>query len=316
MSVNPTSLTRKIKERALDLGFSFCGIARAEKLLGEANFLNHWIAKGFQGSMHYMTNNLDKRLDPRLLVDNARSIICLLHNYSPPEELFPKHSDYKIGRYAFGKDYHDVLKGKMNALASYIKTLFPEDINYRCFTDSAPVLEKAWAVRAGLGWIGKNTCLIVPKNGSFYFISEIITDALLAYDLPFKENHCGNCKQCIEACPTGALVDAYTLDAGKCIAYLTIESRGTIPREYKGKFSGQIFGCDICQEVCPHNRFATPHTEADFLPPDELLQMTNTDWENLSEQKFSALFKSSSVKRAKYDGLKRNIAFADCSNND
>lgn len=269
--------------------------------------LSHWLSQGFHGEMGYMARNVEKRLDPGKLLPGARSVIVLLMNYLP-EETLPEKNNYKIARYAYGKDYHLVIREKLNLLTAELKA-FAGEFQSRAFTDSAPVLERSWAEKAGLGWIGKNTCLIHPKIGSFVFIGEIITDLELEYEKQQVNNLCGGCTRCIDACPTGAILAARLLDAKKCISYHTIESKGELPEEDKDKFHDWIFGCDICQEVCPWNRKAAPHKEEAFKPRPELWKMDKAAWEGLTEEQFNELFKDSAVLRTKYAGLKRNIYF-------
>jgi len=249
-------------------------------------------------------------LDPRLLVEGACSVISLLYNYYPEEKL-EDSATYKISKYAYGKDYHNVIKKKLFELSDYIEETFGE-VQIRAFVDSAPVLERTWAVKAGLGWIGKNTNLITLKNGSFLFICELITDLELFYDHPIDNNYCGDCSLCINACPTKAIIAPYQLDASKCISYLTIELKDQIPVEFKNVYQQWIFGCDICQDVCPWNRFSIIHNEKQFNPPPKLFELSSKEWESLSEEKYQFLFKGSAVKRTKYQGLKRNIAFLTC----
>jgi epoxyqueuosine reductase len=295
-----------IKKQAGELGFFQCGISKAEFMKYESEKINDWLKKGFHGEMFYMQNNLEKRLDPRLLHENAKSIISVLFNYFPEKTEFQKNN-FIVSKYAFGKDYHFVIKNKLKELLKFIEDKFGK-VSARIFIDSAPVLEKAWAERAGLGWIGKNTCLINKNAGSFFFIGEIIIDIELAYDKPYK-NFCGNCTKCLDACPTKALIKPYTLDSRKCISYLTIENKENLPEELKEKFESQIFGCDICQDVCPFNRFSQKHSEPDFLPSDEFVNLRKEDWKNLTKEDFNRIFKKSAIKRTKFEGLKRNIDF-------
>ncbi len=294
-----------IKAEAKRLGFLSCGISKAEFLEEEAPRLEKWLKKGMQGEMHYMENHFDKRLDPRLLVDNAKSVISVLLNYFP--ESSQDEGSYKISRYAYGQDYHHVMKGKLRQLMEFIEDTIGE-VNGRAFVDSAPVLDKAWAAKSGLGWIGKNSNLLTQQVGSYYFIGELIIDLDLDYDNPTTD-HCGSCTACLDACPTQAIVEPYVVDGSKCISYFTIELKNEIPKEVKGQFDDWIFGCDICQEVCPWNRFSKPHQEPLFQPHPELLSMTRKDWEEITESVFSKVFKKSAVKRTKYAGLKRNIRF-------
>ena len=302
-----TSLSIKIKEKAKELGFYDCGISRADLLKEDAKRVEKWLSEGKQAGMSYMANYFDKRTDPRKLFDNAKSVISVLYNYYPSIKI-SEENNYKISKYAYGKDYHHIIKDKLNRLIEFIESE-AGSIGARAFTDSAPVLDRSWAARAGLGWIGKNTNLITKKQGSFFFIGEIITDLELDYDEKKIENYCGTCTKCIDACPTDAL-KPYEVDARKCISYLTIENKEEyIPSEFKGKFEDWIFGCDICQDVCPWNRFSKPHNEPAFNPPDILTQLRKPDWQNLTEEQFRLIFKDSPVKRSKYKGLIRNIRF-------
>ena len=300
-------ISQWIKNRSSELGFAICGIARAALLEKDAERLNQWLANGFHGEMHYMARNTDKRPDPRILLPEARSVIMLLVNYFPAETL-PEKDNYKIARYAYGMDYHLVIREKLNQLGREM-TEMTGPVQYRAFTDSAPVMERAWAEKAGLGWIGKNTCLINPNLGSFVFIGEIITDLELEYDDRITNDRCGGCTRCIDACPTGAIIAPHMVDSRKCISYYTIEFRGDLPSEEKEKFNDWIFGCDICQEVCPWNRKALPHCERVFLPAPGLIDMNKEKWEHLSSEEFNTLFKKGAVKRTGFEGLKRNINF-------
>jgi epoxyqueuosine reductase len=297
--------TKLIQDEALRLGFDFCGMAKADFLEEEAPRLEQWLLQNMNGKMKYMENYFDKRLDPRKLVDGARSVISLLFNYYP-EETFPD-SALKISKYAYGADYHLVMKEKMKELLNFISENIGE-VNGRAFVDSAPVLDKAWAKRSGLGWIGKNSNLISTQQGSFLFIGELIVDLELDYDSPI-EDFCGTCTRCIDACPTDAIVKPYVVDGSKCISYFTIELKEEIPVEVKGKFEGWAFGCDICQDICPWNRFSKPHHEKQFEPRSELAQMTKEDWKEITEDVFEKIFSHSAVKRAGYKGLKRNLEF-------
>ncbi len=305
--MSATLHTRLIREEASRLGFSFVGIARAERMDEEARRLEIWLNKGFHGRMSYMENHFEERVDPRRLVEGARSVISLVYNYYPSHTQLDPAAP-KIARYAYGEDYHFVLKRKLKDLLQYIGRHIGE-VNGRCFVDSAPVLERDWAKRSGTGWIGKNTLLIHPRAGSYFFLSELILDLELIYDHPIKD-YCGTCTRCIDACPTGAISpQGYLLDGSKCISYLTIELREAIPETFSGQFENWMFGCDICQEVCPWNRFSTPHQEQAFEPHPDLLGMTRSEWLDLSEEVFQKVFRRSAVKRAKYSGLKRNIDF-------
>lgn len=303
--MNRTSLTQFIKSESGKMGFAFCGISKAEKLETEAAQLEAWLQKGLHGKMHYMENHFEKRVDPSLLVPGAKSVISLMYNYYSEKKQEDIYSP-KISMYAYGEDYHFVIKEKLQLLADSISKQAGE-FTYRLFTDSAPVLEKTWAKKSGLGWQGKNTTLIHPKNGSYYFLAEIICDLELEYDSPIKD-YCGTCTACIDACPTDAL-QPYAIEAQKCISYLTIELRENIPEEFSGKMDNWMFGCDICQQVCPWNRFSKPHQEIRFMPSEKLMVMRKEEWESLSLETFNNVFKKSPVKRTKYIGLKRNIDF-------
>lgn len=300
------SYSALIKREAKALGFLSCGIAKADFLHDEAPKLTQWLKQGHHGQMSYMEKHFDKRLDPRILVPGAKSIVSLLLNYHTEEKQFDPNAP-KISSYAFGKDYHGVIKNKLTQLMQGLRDQIGE-IDGRVFVDSAPVMDKAWAKRAGLGWIGKNTNLIAKQVGSFFFIAELIIDLELEYDLPVAD-HCGSCTACIDACPTEALATPYQIDGSKCISYATIELKEAIPSSFKGKMDGWMFGCDICQTVCPWNRFAVPHQEPAFQPNDALLELTASDWVELTEETFKKVFKKSAVKRTKFNGLKRNIRF-------
>lgn len=300
-------ISSHIKQRAAELGFSSCGISRAEELTEEARYLESWLNQDKHGKMNYMLNHFDKRIDPTKLVEGARSVISLSFNYYTDR----KQSDPdapQIAMYALGQDYHTVVRDRLEQLLSYIRSE-AGDVNGRCFVDSAPVLEKAWAQRSGIGWIGKNTNLLTKRQGSYFFLAEIILDLELEYDSPVKD-YCGSCTRCIDACPTQAIYEPYKLDASKCISYFTIELKDQIlPEEYRGKFDNWMYGCDVCQQVCPINSQAEPHHTPEFEPLPELLDMTKSDWAALTEDTFKKLFKHSAVKRTKYSGLKRNIEF-------
>jgi epoxyqueuosine reductase len=299
--------TARIKQKAQQLGFFYCGISKAEFLEEEAPRLEAWLKQERHGKMSYMENHFDKRLDPRLLVDGAKSVISLLLNYYTEE----KQTDLtapKISKYAYGEDYHDVIKEKLRQLMQFIESEIGE-VSGRVFVDSAPVMDKAWAKKSGLGWIGKNSNLINPKSGSFFFIAELIIDLELEADGPIKD-YCGTCTRCIDACPTDAIIEPYMVDGSKCISYLTIELKDALlPPEFRGKMDSWAFGCDICQDVCPWNRFSLIHNEPRFSPSKNLLQLSKSDWKDLSEEVFNELFKLSAVKRTKYNGFKRNIDF-------
>jgi epoxyqueuosine reductase len=303
--MNLQQRTHFIKEAAHQLGFSFVGIARARRLDEEADKLEAWLQQGKHGSMHYMQQHFDKRLDPTLLVPGARSVISLMYNYYTEKEQHDTAAP-KISKYAYGKDYHFVIKDKLKSLVQTIETNIGA-IDGRAFVDSAPVLERVWAREAGLGWVGKNTLLLNKNAGSYFFLAEIICDLELEYDSPVKD-HCGTCTACIDACPTDA-IKPYEVDGSKCISYLTIELEDEIPSGFKGKMDNWIFGCDICQQVCPWNRFSKPHQEPQFQPKDELLNMSQSEWHEITGAVFQQLFKNSAVKRTKFSGLKRNIDF-------
>lgn len=283
-----------------------CGIAKADFLEEEAPKLEKWLNQGMHGEMGYMANHFDKRLDPRKLVDGAKSVISLLYNYYPEENL-AKDDSYKIAKYAYGKDYHYIIKPKLKTVLQSIVEQVGE-VNARVFVDSAPVHERAWAAKAGLGWVGKNSLLLNKQSGSFFFLAEIILDVDLDYDGPIKD-YCGTCSKCMDACPTDAIPEPYVVDGSKCISYLTIELKDQIPNEFQGKMNDWIFGCDICQDVCPWNRFSKPHQEEAFVPHDQLGTLNTKDWEEMTEELFREVFKGSAVKRTKYTGLQRNVSF-------
>ena len=307
MAQNISAYSALIKAEAQRLGFMFCGIAKAVFLEEEAPRLEAWLKAGMHGEMQYMENHFDKRLDPRLLVDGAKSVISLALNYytdaGQTDPLAPK-----ISKYAYGSDYHYVIKDKLKQLLNFIQQEIGE-VNGRAFVDSAPVLDKAWAKKAGLGWVGKNTNLINKQSGSFFFLAELIVDLELEYDVAPTADHCGTCTRCIDACPTEAIVAPYVVDGSRCISYLTIELKNELPQEFKGKTDNWMFGCDICQDVCPWNKFSVLHNEPAFEPHPELLGISKNDWEDITEETFQKVFKGSAVKRTKYAGLKRNIAF-------
>ena len=301
------SASDRIKTKAKELGFLDCGISAARFLAEEKDRLVQWLQNGMNGEMDYMANHLDKRLDPRLLVENSRSVISVLLNYFPAE----KQSDPEapvLSKYAFGTDYHFVMKDKLGELLHFIQTeiAFCEG---RCFVDSAPVLDRAWAARAGLGWIGKNTNLISTEHGSFFFIGELIIDLELHSHDKIVRNHCGNCTRCIDACPTQALVAPFVLDARRCISYQTIENRNEIDPMLKGKFENRVFGCDICQDVCPWNLKSETHHEPAFNPEAKLMNLTRKEWHEMDKPLFNKLFVNSAVKRTRFEGLKRNLKF-------
>ena len=298
--------TTLIKTEAQRLGFLSCGISKAEFLDQEAPRLENWLNKNMHGEMHYMENHFDKRLDPTKLVEGSKSVVSLLLNYYPSEfqkdDLAPK-----ISKYAYGKDYHFVIKDKLKDLLNFIYEEIGE-VDGRAFVDSAPVLDKTWATRSGLGWMGKNGNLLTQQVGSFYFIAELIIDLELDYDSPVTD-HCGSCTACLDACPTNAIVEPYIVDGSKCISYFTIELQDNIPTEFKGQFDNWMFGCDICQDVCPWNRFSKSHSEPLFDPHPDLLSMSKKDWEEITKDVFNNVFKNSAVKRTKFSGLTRNIKF-------
>lgn len=294
-----------IKEEAKRLGFLSCGISKAGFLEQEAPRLENWLKNNRNGQMAYMENHFDKRLDPTLLVDDGKSVVSLLLNYYP--DSVQNEESFKISKYAYGQDYHFVIKDKLKDLLHSIQENIG-DVSGRAFVDSAPVLDKAWAAKSGLGWIGKNSNLITQKVGSFYFIAELIVDLELEYDHAVTD-HCGSCTACIDACPTQAIVAPYIVDGSKCISYYTIELKENLPEDMKGKFDEWMFGCDTCQDVCPWNRFSKPHSEPLFNPNPDLLSFTKKDWIEITEETFKLVFKNSPIKRTKFDGLKRNIKF-------
>jgi len=294
-----------IKTEAKRLGFLSCGISKAEFLEEEAPRLEKWLNQNMHGEMSYLENHFDKRLNPTKLVEDSKSVISLLLNYFPQEKQI--ENTFKVSKYAYGTDYHFVIKDKLKELLHFIQEKIGE-VSGRAFVDSAPVLDKAWAAKSGLGWIGKHSNLLTQQVGSFYFIAELIVDLELAYDNPTTD-HCGSCTACIDACPTQAIIEPYVVDGSKCISYFTIELKNEIPTSVKGQFDDWMFGCDICQDVCPWNRFSKPHNEPLFNPNPELLSMTKKDWEEITEDVFKKIFKKSAVKRTKFSGLKRNIQF-------
>lgn len=302
---NKEKYTKLIKAEAQRLGFLSCGITKAGFLEEEAPRLENWLNNQMHGQMSYMENHFDKRLNPTLLVDGAKSVISLLLNYYPSEH--QNKDSYKISKYAYGQDYHHVIKEKLKELLHFIQTEIGE-VSGRAFVDSAPVLDKAWAAKSGLGWVGKNSNLITQKVGSFYFIAELIIDLELEYDTPTTD-HCGSCTACLDACPTEAIVAPYVVDGSKCISYFTIELKDNLPQEMKGKFDDWMFGCDVCQDVCPWNRFSKPHNEPLFQANSDILNFSKSDWEEITVDTFQKVFKNSAVKRTKYQGLLRNINF-------
>lgn len=302
---NKSSYSSIIKLEAKRLGFDFCGISKAEFLEEEAPRLENWLKQNRHGKMEYMENHFDKRLDPRLLVEGARSVVSLLYNYYPGQTQNPDAP--KISKYAYGLDYHEVIKDKLKEFLNTLKEQIG-DVNGRAFVDSAPVLDKAWAKKSGLGWIGKNANLINKQQGSFFFIAELIIDLELDYDGPIVD-YCGTCTRCIDACPTQAIVEPFVVDGSKCISYFTIELKDAIPEDFKNKFDNWAFGCDVCQDVCPWNRFSVPHQEPQFINNTGLLNYSAEEWNEITEEVFSKVFKNSAVKRTKYKGLKRNLEF-------
>ncbi|MCK0115147.1 tRNA epoxyqueuosine(34) reductase QueG [Gelidibacter sp. F63206] len=302
---NKAKYSQLIKSEAKRLGFLSCGISRAQFLEEEAPRLEKWLKNNMNGEMHYMENHFDKRLDPTKLVEGSKSVISLLLNYYPDETQI--ENTFKVSKYAYGTDYHFVIKDKLKELLNFITKEIGE-VSGRAFMDSAPVLDKAWAAKSGLGWVGKHTLLLTQQTGSFYFVGELIIDLELEYDSPTTD-HCGTCTKCIDACPTQAITEPYVVDGSKCISYFTIELKDKIPTDFKGQFEDWMFGCDICQDVCPWNRFSKAHSEPLFNPHPELLSMTKKDWEEITEDVFKDLFKKSPVKRTKFEGLKRNIEF-------
>jgi len=299
-------VTQLIKSKAAELGFTFCGLSKAEFLEEEAPKLEEWLNRGYQGKMGYLENHFEKRLNPTLLVPGAKSVVSLVYNYYPKKDL-AQDDQLKIAKYAYGEDYHFVVKDKLKQLMQTIAEDVGE-VEGRAFVDSAPVMERAWAQRSGLGWIGKNSLLLNRQMGSFFFLAELVIDLELEYDSPVKD-YCGTCTACMDACPTDAIPSPYVVDGSKCISYYTIELKEEIPVEVKGKFENWIFGCDICQDVCPWNRFATPHQESRFEPDPELGKMRREDWEEITEEVFKKIFKKSAVERTGYKGLTRNIKF-------
>lgn len=304
--MNKQYITQFIKASAIDLGFSFCGIAKAEFLEEEAPRLEEWLKRGYQGKMGYLDNHFDKRLDPTLLVPGAKSVVSLIYNYYPKKDL-AQDDNLKIAKYAYGEDYHFVVKEKLKTLISGIQEKVG-DVSGRAFVDSAPVMERAWAQKSGLGWIGKNSLLLNRGVGSFFFLAELILNLELDYDSPVKD-YCGTCTACMDACPTDAIPEPYVVDGSKCISYFTIELKEEIPTAVKGQFENWIFGCDICQDVCPWNRFSSPHTEPRFDPHPTLSNLKKEEWQEISEDVFKVIFKKSAVKRTGLDGLRRNIQF-------
>lgn len=299
--------TKLIKSFAKQLGFDTCGIAKAVRLDDDARRLETWLSHGFNGSMAYMANHFDMRVDPTRLVPGAKSVITVLLNYFP--ELPQVNPAFKISKYAYGNDYHEVIRAKLNEFLFLIRENIGE-VNGRGFVDSAPVLERSWAVKSGLGWIGKNGNMITKNNGSFFFIATLITDLELEYDDPFAKDFCGTCTRCIDACPTEAILPNKEINGSKCISYFTIELKDLlIPNNMKGQFDNWMFGCDTCQDVCPWNRFSSPTKEKAFAPLQEILNFSLTDWEEMQEENFKTIFKNSPLKRSKHAGIQRNLKF-------
>lgn len=299
--------TSCIKSIAKQLGFDYCSIAKAEILNEDARRLEAWLNKGFNGKMQYMENYFDQRINPALLVPEAKSVITLMKNYFPADQ--QKDHSPKISKYAYGKDYHEVIRKKLKKFLFLIQENIGK-VNGRGFVDSAPVLERAWATKSGLGWIGKNGNLITKQSGSFFFIATLIVDLKLEYDDPFAKDYCGSCTKCIDACPTDAILENKVVDGSKCISYFTIELKDAlIPDEMKGRFDNWMFGCDVCQDVCPWNRFSKPHNEINFTPIQEILNLTSKEWEAMNEESFNQIFSQSPLKRSKYRGIQRNLKF-------
>jgi epoxyqueuosine reductase len=301
----PEEITQLLKEKVISMGFSHCGISKISSLDEDTDHLKGWLASGMNGEMSFMENYIDKRNDPEKLVDNAKSVISVLLSYDNTE--IKDMSGLKLSKYSHGTDYHFVIKEKLNNISSYLKSVSGSE-NIRVFVDSAPVFEKKWAQNSGLGWIGKNTCLINKKSGSFFFIGEIISDIEFEYDSPEKD-HCGSCSKCIESCPTSALTEAYRLDARRCISYQTIENKGDLPAKLKNKFENYIFGCDICQKVCPWNKFSEITREHEFLNSVFTDETNNIDFQKLTNSEFKRMFKNSVLQRAGFKKIKRNIDF-------
>jgi epoxyqueuosine reductase len=304
--------TTSIKQWAQELGFSYCGIARAAVLDEDARRLENWLGRGMQGTMHYMENHFELRIDPSRLVPGAKSVITLLKNYYPGKT--QEAGRPRVSKYAYGKDYHEVIRDRLKQLLALVREQIGE-VNGRGFVDSAPVLERSWAVRSGLGWVGKNGNLLHKQAGSFFFIATLIVDLELDYDEPFVGDFCGSCRRCIDACPTEAISDGKVVDGSKCISYFTIELKEMlVPDKLTGKFEDWLFGCDTCQDVCPWNRFSRPNSETAFTPIPAILDFRTEDWEELSEETFRELFRHSAIKRAGYEGIRRNLQFITTGN--
>lgn len=299
-----------VKTQAKSLGFDFCGIAKAGFLEDEAPKLEAWLNRNFHGQMSYMANHFDKRLDPSKLVEGAKSVISLVYNYYPGQRLPAGAEDLKIAKYAYGQDYHHVIKDRLKTLMENLRKEIG-DFGGRAFVDSAPVMERQWAQKSGLGWLGKNSLLLNRDMGSFFFLAELIVDVEISPDPPMVKDYCGTCTRCIDACPTDAIVADGVVDASKCISYLTIELKENIPAEFKGKMENWIFGCDICQDVCPWNRFSRPHRELLFEPSPDLANMGKREWLEITEEVFQKVFAKSPLKRSKWSGLRRNVGFVE-----
>jgi epoxyqueuosine reductase len=312
--LHQNNYTTFVKKTATQFGFDYCGIAKATFLNEDAKRLETWLQKGFNGSMNYMNNYFDLRTNPQKLVPNAKTVITLLKNYYPEQSQnstsnIQNDTIPKVSKYAYGKDYHEVIKQQLNEFYFILKQEMG-NFNGRGFVDSAPVLERAWAVKSGLGWVGKNGNLITQKSGSFFFIATLIIDVEMEYDNPFVKDYCGTCTKCIDSCPTSAILPNKVVDGSKCISYFTIELKDAlIPEAMKGKFDNWMFGCDVCQDVCPWNRFSKPHNELAFTPIPEILNFTTAQWEDLTEEQFKTIFKNSPLKRTKFSGIKRNLKF-------
>jgi epoxyqueuosine reductase len=305
-----TNNTIRVKQQAQAHGFDYCGIARVQVLDDDARKLEQWLNRGLNGSMRYMENYFDLRIDPTKLVPGAKSVITVLKNYFPERE---RDNTPKISKYAYGTDYHTVIKSSLNAMLATLQQEIGQ-FSGRGFVDSAPVLERSWAVRSGLGWVGKNGNLITKNNGSFFFIATLITDLELEPNAPFAADFCGTCTRCIDACPTDAILPGKTVDGSRCISYFTIELKDEIiPHNMQGKFQNWMFGCDVCQDVCPWNRFSKPHQEPQFQPLPEILDLSTREWEDLSEEAFKKIFKHSPLSRAKWKGVQRNLHFLQSS---
>jgi len=297
-----------IKSTAKRLGFDFCGVAKAGFLEEEAPKLEEWLNRNYNGEMGYLANHFDKRLDPTKLVEGAKTVVSLIYNYYPEQKLPETSNSIKLAKYAYGEDYHFVIRDKLNEFLEILRDEIGE-IDGRGFVDSAPVMERQWAQKAGLGWLGKNSLLLNREIGSFFFLAELIIDLEVIPDTPLAKDYCGTCTACIDACPTDAIVDNGVIDGSRCISYLTIELKDAIPIEFKSQMENWAFGCDICQDVCPWNRFSKPHQEPKFQPHPELAEFTNRDWQEITEETFRKVFKKSAVKRTKLAGLKRNVDF-------